>query len=290
MTEYQHLLGNEERKTNDVVTNDNTNTTNDEASREQMQEAQNAVSLATLQLKFASTFAVPIFYLIAIVSVVCIILMALSIFGSVYFFVILGVTYVGALLGAYMTYKYGTLQEALKLLKRMNEEYGHEIDVLRSSSQTLQKEVGTIQSSVENLQHNQEELQGHLKEFDELREQLQSICKDNENIGDALHRVNNIMYDMKDVIRRNESAQLLSLYYDCAFRDGNLGLSKEEYDRFLGRLSVHQRKRFQDRGSFEQLLQIHNNADKDMSLQTFLKILQGILEEMDEEYLSMIKQ
>jgi len=290
MTEYQHLLGNDEKKSEDPTVNVSIDVKTDKVSPEEMQQAQNAVSLATLQLKFASKFAVPAFYTIALVALVGTLLFFFSIFASFIFFIILAVTYLGSILGAYMTYKYGTLQEALNLLKRMNDEYSHEIDVLRVSSQQLNKEVNVIQGTVENLQHNQEELQNHLKEFDELRDQLQSICKDNEDINTALHRVNNIMYDMKDVIRRNESAQLLSLYYDCAFRDGNLGLSKDEYQRFLGRLSKNQRARFENLGSFEKLLQDNNQQDNEMSLQTFLKILQTILEEMDEEYLAMIKQ
>jgi len=290
MAEYKHLLESDEKKQQVTVTSDVSNSSRSEQDTEEMQKAQNAVSMASIQLKFASKFAVPVFYVIATVSFVSIFLYVFNVLGGFLFFIVLGITYLGAALGAYMTYKYGTLQEALQLLKKMNDEYSHEIDVLRLNSQTLSKEVNSIQGSVESLQQNQEELQNHIKEFDELREQLQTICKDNEDISDAIHRVNNIMYDMKDVIRRNESAQLLSLYYDCAFRDGNLGLSKNEYERFLGRLSKGQRKRFEDLGSFEQLLRDNNNQDDEMSLQTFLKMLQTILEAMDEEYLAMVKQ
>jgi len=289
--EYQPLINDDEKKESVAKTSAKPNVDNNrgETEKEEMVKAQNAVTLASWQLKFASRYAVPAFYCIAIGAVVLMVLYFTSIMTQAMdFFIILGLTYLGAALGSYMTFKYGTLQDAINLLKQMNDDYGHEIDVLRASSTTLSKEVSQFQTSIDALQQNQQELENHLQEFDELNNQLQSICKDNENVGDAVTRVNSIMYDMKDVIKRNESAQLLSLYYDCAFRDGNLGLSKEEYTRFLARLSVNQRKRFEEQGSFEQILKDNNEKDE-MSLKTFLKLLQTILEAMDEELLSMVK-
>ena len=73
------------------------------------------------------------------------------------------------------------------------------------------------------------------------------------------------------------TAHLLSVYYSVCFRDGEYGLSKQEYRRFLIRLTKEQRKKFELIGSFEILA----DGKEQIYVDEFETILENMLKQVD---------
>merc|ERR1712244_39629 len=111
--------------------------------------------------------------------------------------------------------------------------------------------MGELQTTVQDLEHDAQELDKETQEFEGLVEELKSIAGDNEDILALLDNTNKIFNDMRKVVLENERAHLLSTFYECAFRDEDNRMDKGEYERFLGRLSRRQRKKFEQLGSFK---------------------------------------
>lgn len=191
---------------------------------------------------------------------------------------ILGTSLLASFLGAWAVYKYGVIQDQIDRLKEENKKYEYEIGELTETRQKLSTEVDELQTTVQDLEHDAKELDEETKEFAGLVEELKEIAGDNEDILALLDNTNKIFNDMRKVVLENERAHLLSTFYECAFRDEDNRMDKDEYGRFLGRLSKRQREKFTNLGSFEKLA----GKDGTINLQQFQDILEDVLVEVDE--------
>mmetsp|Transcript_27070 Transcript_27070/g.42839 ORF Transcript_27070/g.42839 Transcript_27070/m.42839 type:complete len:296 (+) Transcript_27070:117-1004(+) len=191
---------------------------------------------------------------------------------------ILGTSLVSSVLGAWAVYKYGVIQDQIDRLKEENAKYEHEINELKSTRVRLGNEVNELQTTVQDLEHDAKELDEETKEFEGLVDELRNIAGDNADILALLDNTNKIFNDMRKVVLENERAHLLSTFYECAFRDDDNRMDKQEYERFLGRLSRRQREKFKQLGSFEKLA----GEDKHIDLQEFQEMLEEVLTEVDE--------
>jgi len=191
---------------------------------------------------------------------------------------ILGTSLVSSLLGAWAVYKYGVIQDQIDRLKEENAKYEHEINELTNTRKRLGNEVTELQTTVHDLEHDAKELDEETKEFEGLVEELRNIAGDNQDILALLDNTNKIFNDMRKVVLENERAHLLSTFYECAFRDDDNRMDKQEYNRFLGRLSRRQREKFKELGTFEELAGDDNHID----LQEFQDMLEEVLTEVDE--------
>eukprot|EP01084_Bolivina_argentea_P068961 125518_1 len=191
---------------------------------------------------------------------------------------ILGTSLVSSLLGAWAVYKYGVIQDQIDRLKEENAKYEHEINELTNTRKRLGSEVTELQTTVHDLEHDAKELDEETKEFEGLVEELRNIAGDNQDILALLDNTNKIFNDMRKVVLENERAHLLSTFYECAFRDDDNRMDKQEYNRFLGRLSRRQREKFRQLGTFEELAGDDNHID----LHEFQDMLEEVLTEVDE--------
>jgi len=191
---------------------------------------------------------------------------------------ILGTSLISSLLGAWAVYKYGVIQDQIDRLKEENAKYEHEIGELTTTRKRLGNEVNELQTTVHDLEHDAKELDEETKEFEGLVEELRNIAGDNQDILALLDNTNKIFNDMRKVVLENERAHLLSTFYECAFRDDDNRMDKQEYNRFLGRLSRRQREKFKELGTFEELAGDDNHID----LQEFQDMLEEVLTEVDE--------
>mmetsp|Transcript_9159 Transcript_9159/g.11454 ORF Transcript_9159/g.11454 Transcript_9159/m.11454 type:complete len:276 (-) Transcript_9159:260-1087(-) len=192
--------------------------------------------------------------------------------------IILGCSLLASMLGAWAVYKYGVIQDQIDRLKEENTKYQAEIDVLSQTRKKLGNEVNDLQNTVNDLKQNAAELERETQEFKGLITELEKIAGDNEDISNLLDNTNKIFKDMRKVVLENERAHLLSTYYECAFRDEQNKMRKNEYQAFLFRLSRKQRERFQKLGTFEQLA----GADGELDLNEFQDILEEVLKDVDE--------
>ena len=92
--------------------------------------------------------------------------------------------------------------------------------------------------------------------------------------------MNQVYDDMHDIIIENEKTALYAMYYDVELKDRSKGVSKREWDRLLGRLSIDQRERLtRIGGSFEEI------AGKDgvISFAEFQSLVQRTLDSYEKE-------
>merc|ERR1711994_1207810 len=82
-------------------------------------------------------------------------------------------------------------------------------------------------------EHDAKELDEEAKEFEGLVDELKSIAGDNEDILELLDNTNKIFNDMRKVVLENERAHLLSTFYECAFRDDDNRMDKQEFQDML---------------------------------------------------------
>lgn len=156
--------------------------------------------------------------------------------------------------------------------------WSEEINQLGETRKKLGSEVSDLQNTVHNLEHDAKELDEEAKEFEGLVEELKDIAGENEDILALLDNTNKIFNDMRKVVLENERAHLLSTFYECAFRDDDNRMDKQEYERFLGRLSRKQRDNFEKQGTFEDIA----GEDGHIDLAEFQDILETVLREVDE--------
>lgn len=185
---------------------------------------------------------------------------------------------IGGILCAWGTFKFGVIMDQINRFKAENDKYESELNVLRETKDKLAGEVEGISNTVTELQSDATELEGQMDQFEELRKQLEDIAADNEELNRMLEDTNNMFSDMRETVLQNERAHLLNFFYECALRDGDEGMSKREYKRFLGRLSKSQRAKFEEQGTFEELA----GEDEQIDLQEFQAILENVLADVDE--------
>jgi len=227
-----------------------------------------------------SKLIVPFFVILAIICVVLTVLGAISILTQISaVFEILLCALIGSSAGALGVYKFGTMEEQIERLSGENSKYEGELGKLRSTTSRLKTEVTSVQASVGGLEKSVDEYQEQLKGFEPLKDELKSVHGDNQEIHDLLESTNRLFDDMSRIAIQNEKAHLLSIYYECEFRDSSDGMSKDEYIRFLGRLSKPQRLKFEKLGTFEELA----GADGIIDVQEFQQILSKFLETTEEE-------
>eukprot|EP01084_Bolivina_argentea_P024390 45451_1 len=190
----------------------------------------------------------------------------------------IGLLFLGSLLGMYAVYKYGVIDDHIDDMKIQNDDYKNELKKLKRQNEKFKTEVKGLKTTVSELEHDAQKLAEQTDKFEGLVGELKEISKENDDINNILDDTNKIFADMKKVVLENERAHLLTAFYECAFRDDDNAMDKKEYMRFLVRLTKKQRLRFQELGNFEQLADEtgHINIDK------FQDILEIVLEDVDK--------
>ena len=201
--------------------------------------------------------------------------------------ILLIITNGAAILGAYGVYKYGALQEYLDRFEEENKKYASELETLKKTSTELKKDVQGITESVDGLKSNADELNSTMGEFDEIRQNLASLCADDgdmKELSEMVDGLNNGFVEMQNVILNNKKAALLAAYYKVSTRDGDAGLSEKEYKRFLAKLTIEQRQKFQDFGTFQEIA----GDDDVIDLAEFQNVVDSIISECDEEMMKLM--
>ena len=133
---------------------------------------------------------------------------------------------------------------------------------------------------MENLQDDADILEAEGKQFEGLVDQLGGITKDRNAINDILGDTTQLFNRMRRIMVQHEKSQLLTIYYECAFRDNDDTMDKAEYTRFLGRLGRKERERVKAIGTFEEIA----GDDDQIDLHEFEALLDEFLR-LDEQIL-----
>merc|ERR1719203_761104 len=128
----------------------------------------------------------------------------------------------------------------------------------------LGEETKMVAFEVNKMKEISEDLKAQYEQFEELRKSLAGITEDNEHMLEMVETVNAICKETKDVMKQNQRAQLLSIYYDLVSTDSTedggetgenkLAMTKRDYERrFLGRLDKEMRAQIREHGGFDRV-------------------------------------
>eukprot|EP00486_Rosalina_sp_Unknown_P007571 CAMPEP_0201579874 /NCGR_PEP_ID=MMETSP0190_2-20130828/27763_1 /ASSEMBLY_ACC=CAM_ASM_000263 /TAXON_ID=37353 /ORGANISM="Rosalina sp." /LENGTH=342 /DNA_ID=CAMNT_0048014933 /DNA_START=109 /DNA_END=1137 /DNA_ORIENTATION=+ len=230
----------------------------------------------------------PSFCIVALGSLIAIILTVIQeIQPIVGFAIIAGLTLLGAFTGMMGVYRWGSVEDCTTYFASKNNEYEDEVDTLKSIKKKVKSEAKKIHFSVGKLKQHGEELERNLEAFEQLRLDLEKVADKNKDIEDMLTEINKQYDDWQEMIYENEKAHLLGIYFDTSLRDGEHGLTRDEYRRFLGRLNKRTREEFVTQGGFEAM---DKNEDGIVDLQEFQSMLDDVFESVNEDELKFLKQ
>ena len=140
--------------------------------------------------------------------------------------IILILTNLGVILGAYGVYKYGALQEYLQKYEQQNKEFATEIEVLSQEADSMKTDVDQMTKSVDGLKRDTFALNDTLSQYNEIKNKLAELCADNgdmKNVSDMLDSLNNGYAAMCKLMIDNKKAALLASFYHVASRDDDNG-------------------------------------------------------------------
>lgn len=241
--------------------------------------------------KKAKCILFPLFVIIGIISLLCLIMhyirFAKIINEWILIGIICGTTILGCFAGTIGVYRFGLLEDMLDFFAEQNEEYKEENEILDCQTQRVKNEVLKIDEIVQNLQKTADELRKNLEAFDELKNELEKVCGKNEHLLDMLTNLNKQYSDMQAMMIENEKSQILSFYYDIEYKNGEKGLDRNEYKRFLAQLKKEIRDKFEKFGGFDGM-----DTDKSdiVDFNEFYSMVEKVLADVDEQIIQLHKQ
>lgn len=179
-----------------------------------------------------------------------------------------------------MTYEWSFIeQRTLQDMKNAADDMQRQRAELNGQRNEMSTEVNGLQSTVTKLNYDAAELESNMKDYEDLQAALQERAHENETIQEMLNEFDGFMDRMENMRHQNTRAQLLSMYYQAAFRDNDAGLSKEEYNRFIKQLDTETRAIFEQFDGFERY-DANNNGVIDF--QEFSFLLEEVMAEIHE--------
>ena len=92
-----------------------------------------------------------------------------------------------------------------------------------------------------------------------------------------IEQLNQQYNDFHEIVYKRERAILWNIYFACALKDHETGLTRQEYKRFLARLNPKTREEFKAQGGFDYM---DKNEDGKVDLDEFQIMLETILESL----------
>ena len=188
-------------------------------------------------------------------------------------------TWVGAIVGMLGVYIWGTVEDCVDWFRAQNDKFESNIDHLKETRTEVKRIAKDVFDDVKKLQDHSKELSKHLGAFEELRNSLEEICGENQKLEEMLDEINDQYKDLVTVISQNERASLLSIYYEVSILDRDEGLSRREYEKFLGRLNNKTKQLFKQVGDFDELDEDDSGV---LELDEFEKILDKVIAKQEE--------
>lgn len=189
-------------------------------------------------------------------------------------------TWVASIVGMIGVYVWGTVEDCVDWFKAQNSKFEGNIENLKETRTEVKKIAKNVFDDVKKLQGHSKELSKHLGAFEELRNSLEEICGQNKKLEEMLDEINNQYKDLVTVISQNERASLLSIYYEVSILDRDEGLSRREYDKFLGRLNNKTKELFKECGTFDSIDVDHSGV---LELDEFEDLLDKVIQKQEEK-------
>ena len=185
----------------------------------------------------------------------------------------------------YGVYKWGEVDEYIEYYQKQNEAYQNNTGTLKETRDRLNKEVNEMEKNVENLDTESIELKECLQSFDELKQALEDIVDDDQEIFDLIDGLNKQYRDIKILAFNKDKAELLLTYYKIQFSGSNRKkFTKEDYERFVGRLNNSTRELYDKFGGFDAM---DLNEDGIVDANEFMQITEKVLEATEDAFVAL---
>jgi len=190
---------------------------------------------------------------------------------------LIGVLWIGSMLGMFGMLKYGVISDHIHSMKLGNKDYSKEICKLKGQKERFKNEVDSLNQIIGDLSNRATVIEKQEREFDGLIADLKGLDDGNRDIHIILDEIHRIFSDSKMFWIENERAHLLTAFYECAQRGKDNKMRRNEYDRFMLRLTKHQQKLFGEWAVFEKLADKHGEID----VEAFQRIVEEVLVKED---------
>ena len=163
---------------------------------------------------------------------------------------VIGLISVGAMLGMYVTFKFGGVDEEIDALKEQNKVLMAALQDVVVDPAELQNALAQFQEQIDLICDNKLDLERQVGALDRLEKDLKAEARNNTpDIGRFLREVQGIFAEFKLLQIQVQQANLLNLFYELEFRDDDEeGLNQVEYNELVSRLdaaTAEKMKRFE---------------------------------------------
>jgi len=129
---------------------------------------------------------------------------------------------------------------------------------------SLTEQVDKLETTVESLKDSNDTLHSELLALTSLRENLELYAKDNqEDFSKVLKDINGSFSRLENITKANERVLIARVAQDLEFLDNKEGMKREEYERFINRVPMNLKEKFNELGynSFDKVAGDNNMVD-----------------------------
>eukprot|EP01084_Bolivina_argentea_P162045 282031_1 len=177
---------------------------------------------------------------------------------------------ISCLYSCYALVKMGTIKSQVTEIKNSNNIYKNSIETLKKRKNVLKNEISDFEVETHQLNQHLNEVQESLNEYSQLIAQLETLAQSKENIMDVVDYTNETVERMLKLIHLNHRAYLLQQFYQIFAKDSKkiklkheskmdtkacksvvrpVIMNEQKYKRFLFRISIQWRQKFEFLGS-----------------------------------------
>jgi len=121
---------------------------------------------------------------------------------------------------------------------------------------SLTEQVDKLETTVESLKSSNDKLHNELTSLENLRQNLERYAKENQDdFEKVLNDINSSFKRLENITKSNEQVLIARVAQDLEFMDAQVGMQREEYERFVQRIPNHLQNKFEKLGyaSFDKI-------------------------------------
>jgi len=157
------------------------------------------------------------------------------------------------------------LQQTSLELTRTKDEFEHRNEQLDVELQKYQETNDSLGGTLQSLKEKSDHLEGTLVQFQELQGSIQRYAEKNQiDMSGALEKQQEMFDTLKTVMDDSANALLTQVAADLEEVDGEAGMTKEEFNKWLNRIPARFRQQMEEKGiSFEKYANRNTEEDAD---------------------------
>jgi len=142
------------------------------------------------------------------------------------------------------------------------------IKVLGTLSENLEK----MEENIDELKESNDKLHEELNAMEKLRKSLESYAQENNSsLKKVISEINQSFEKLEAITKENEKVLLYKIAQDLEFMDKKVGMTQEEYQRFIKRVPRYLKVKFKP---FDEIA----NNDKKIDYKELSGVIQSIID------------